>query len=653
MHLGISLDRDFEDKLKELKHGYREFVRIDGLLNDKLDPTRFFKSFLASNNVANASIDSNSNVNSQNMPTLLSESHKPLQKLLSYNKIFIEMKEEFGLDVASEFLEKQILGEIYLHDSSTTSFVPYCYAYSLKDIAEKGLFFIKEMKANAPKHLDTFNSHFIEFVSWATNSQAGAVGAVDYLLYSFYFWKKDKENNYHGMSDIESYKYQEFQKVIYALNQSFLKGQQQSAYTNFSIMDREYYVGLFGSLKFPDGTLAIDCIEDFMQYQKDFLNFVKEERNKKSFTFPVLTASMIFKDNKWQDEDMAKFVVKHNMKWADVNIYVSDDADVLSSCCRAQFSKDDISKGKKKLEGNFNSIGGTDLEIGSSKVVTLNLPRISMLAKGEFEKAKEIMKEDIKLIQKFHYCHRKILKKNIDRGLLPVYSFGLMKLENQFATVGVSGLEEYLDVLGGIDYNSINEKKYNKKAKKYSTETLDFINKVGESTIDEFGFTQNVEQIPGESANATLLKKDKMFFGDKMPKKISNKPTYSNQWCGLDSNFSLNDRIKMSGLLDSKTGGGQILHLNLAEDWDSFEDAWNFNTYVAEQGVAYWSEIRKIKYCKNDHNFFGDTCPICGLEPAGDIIKIVGYMTKNEYYHDKRKEELEDRIFYSNKDAKK
>jgi len=155
----------------------------------------------------------------------------------------------------------------------------------------------------------------------------------------------------------------------------------------------------------------------------------------------------------------------------------------------------------------------------------------------------------------------------------------------------------------------------------------------------------------GESANVKLLKKDKMLFKD-FPEKIKNKPAYSNQWCGLDSNFTIENRIKMSGILDSKTGGGQMMFANLAEDWDNFEDAWNFNTYIAKAGVKYWSEIRKIKYCENDHNFFGNKCPICGLEPKGDIIKIVGYMTKNEYYHDKRKEELEGRIFYKNNEIK-
>lgn len=495
MHLGVSLDKDFEQCFINLKHKYPEIIEMEGLSNKQLDPTRFFKTFLKSNNVANASIDDNSNVNSQAMPTLLKESYKPLMKLLSFNKIFIEMKENFGKEVAEQFLNKKVLGEIYEHDNFASSFEPYCFAYSVEEIYKRGLFFINEMKADKPKHLDTFHSHVIESTAFFTNLQSGAVGLVDVLLYSMKFWIDDVNNGYINKDNAERVRDQEFQQLIYKLNQPFLKGQQQSAYTNFSIMDREYFTGLFGGLVFEDGTYAIDYIDQFMDYQKSFLNFVREERKKKSFTFPVLTASLIFKNNKYQDEDMAKFCIKHNMEWGDVNIYVSEDADKLSSCCRAQFDTNEIKKGKK-LEGNFNSIGGTDLNIGSTKVVTLNLPRIAYLSNYDFEKTKKMIKENVELIQKFHKAHRNIIQKNINRGLLPTYEFGLMNLDKQFATVGVTGMEEYIELLGGININEIGEKSYNSKGLQTAKETLQYINKIGETTVEEFGYTQNVEQIP-------------------------------------------------------------------------------------------------------------------------------------------------------------
>jgi len=581
LHLGISLDKDFENKFHELRIKYKDFIHLEGMTNEQLDPTRFFKEFLKSNNVANVSIDDNSNVNSQNMPTLLDESRKPLLKLLSFNKIFIEMKELFGLETAELYLEKHISGDIFQHDAALTSFQSYCYAYSLKSIAENGLFFINEMKANPPKHIDTFNSHYLEMCAFATNQQSGAVGTPDYILYSFYFWNKDVKNGYIPFDKKDIIKRQEFQKVIYNLNQPWLKIS-QSAYTNWSIMDREYYKGLFGGLVFPDGTFAIDYLEEFMEYQKSFMDFIKEERKSKSFTFPVLSASFIFKDDKFLDEDMFKYVVKHNMTWGDINIYKSENPDALSSCCRAEFNTENIKP--KKLEGNFNSIGSSDLNIGASKVVTINFPRIGYLSNGNIDKAKEIIKDNVILIHKFHKVHRSILQKNIDRGLLPIYSSGLMSMEKQYGVVGISGFEEFIDFMGGVERSIDGSIKYSELGKKLAKDILEYINYLGENTIDNYGFTQSVEQIPGESCNVKLLKKDIILYPE-IKNKLNDKIIYSNQWIGLDTKCDLYDRIEVAGLLDKITSGGAILHINMGESWKSFEDAYEFNYKVARMGL--------------------------------------------------------------------
>ncbi len=122
---------------------------------------------------------------------------------------------------------------------------------------------------------------------------------------------------------------------------------------------------------------------------------------------------------------------------------------------------------------------------------------------------------------------------------------------------------------------------------------------------------------------------------------------YSNQWCSLSENFDLFERIRVDGLLANRMKGGNILHLNINEKWASFEDAWNFNLAVARAGCKYWSEIRKFQYCKNDHNFYGSVCPICNEKAEGDILKVVGYLVKNEYYQKERREEMDNRVFYS------
>ena len=188
----MTLNRQFKNQLEYLHNKYGDtMLEIEGMSPKQLDTCKFFKNFMNTTIVADATIDDNANVTNKNIATMLNEANKPFLKLLSRNKLYIEIQEEFGVDVANEFLESAINGEIYEHDSHLSSYQPYCFAFSLKPIVEKGLYFLSEMKAGAPKHWDTFNHHVLEFVSYATNQTAGATGLPDYLIYAYYFYKKD------------------------------------------------------------------------------------------------------------------------------------------------------------------------------------------------------------------------------------------------------------------------------------------------------------------------------------------------------------------------------------------------------------------------------------------------------------------------------
>lgn len=115
------------------------------------------------------------------------------------------------------------------------------------------------------------------------------------------------------MKDPDYYLRQQFQKFIYRLNQPFLRID-QSAFTNVSIFDRPYMESLFGGVEFPDGTFAIDHIEDLIECQKVFMEVVSDIREQNMFTFPVLTYSLLFQNNKSVDEPFARRASRHNMK---------------------------------------------------------------------------------------------------------------------------------------------------------------------------------------------------------------------------------------------------------------------------------------------------------------------------------------------------
>jgi anaerobic ribonucleoside-triphosphate reductase len=328
----LNLDRDFARQLKQLGRKYgEEFQLMNGFHNSNLNFSDFIDIFIDTKVVADITIDANANSNTHDVCTLMNDMMKPHTKLLSFNKIYYEVKKFFGKETADKWLEQEWLGGFYMHNASTSSFKPYCFAYDLDQLIQKGIFFVSRFKTHAPQHLTTFNDHVLEFVSWASNRSSGAVGLVSYCVYSWYFWNKDVKEGFY-LKNPEYYRRQCFQKFAYDLNQPFLRVT-ECAFTNISIMDREYLSELFGGRQFPDGEFVIDHIDEILDHQKVLMEVIADTRGQTMQTFPVLTYSLLYQNGKFADEDFARWCNRHNMQWYDSNFYVGSDVTSLSNCC--------------------------------------------------------------------------------------------------------------------------------------------------------------------------------------------------------------------------------------------------------------------------------------------------------------------------------
>ena len=169
----IKLDKSFTTCLNKLLKEYgNEFAEIEGLGESQLNLTSFIDHFVDTKTVSDAYIDGNANVGHKAVPTLLNEMSKPHLKLTGYNKIFYELNKKYGYKAAERWLRAQWEGWLYLHDAHSATYVPYCYAYDLKDLAERGLYFIDNFNNEPPQHLGTFIDFVKEFVSYASNSSS-------------------------------------------------------------------------------------------------------------------------------------------------------------------------------------------------------------------------------------------------------------------------------------------------------------------------------------------------------------------------------------------------------------------------------------------------------------------------------------------------
>ncbi len=642
------MDRDFKRSLDAIVEEYgEEFEFLNGFHPKQLDPLEFMNKFVDEETTADATIDSSANVGSKDIRSMLTEKGKSSDKMIAFHKIFYELKKEYGLRTAKDWLKSEYNGAFYLHDAHTSSWLPYCFAYDLTRLSQDGLFFLKNYNGKPPKHLTTFIDDVIEFISFMSNRSSGAVGIPNVLIWTFYFWKHDCETGY-DIKDPDYHIRQAFQKLIYRLNQPFMRID-QSAFVNVSIFDRYYIESLFGGLKYPDGTYVIDYVDELIQHQKIFMEEVSAIRSENMFTYPVLTYSLLKRDditkeeaeemrrtknyNVFKDAEFARWCSDHNCKWNDSNFFMSSDVTTLSNCCR-------LLSDTTKLSGFQNSIGGTALSIGSVKVNTINLMRIALESNKSEDKFLEILRDRTILCCKTLKIIRHIIKRNIEKGLLPNYIEGGVEMDKQYCTIGILGLFEVIEEFGYTTTDEFGYCSYTDEGMKFAVKIFDVLNDVKDNFPVDFSY--NIESVPAERAAVILCQKDNLLYGR------DDKYIYSNQWIPLSKKCTIKEKLRLSSALDKLCSGGSIAHINLEANFPTTDAAWNMLNEIALEDVIYFAFNTRINVCKNHHGFVGtDKCPVCGEDVYDTYQRIVGFLVPSRNYSKERFKEFKSRQWYN------
>ena len=635
MDIKFKFDKNFIHKLNELKEKYgEEITSINGFGNHNLNFSDFIDNFIDTKTLADATIDSNANSSSKDIVSLQGDMIKPHLKLLSFNKIYIETKKLYGIKIADEWIEEEWKGVFYLHNSHQSSFKPYCFAFDLERLAKEGMWFLNKGKSSQARHLDTWGNHVLEFVAYTSNRITGACGIPSFLIYSFFFWKEDVKNG-HYLKSPEYYRDQQFQVFIYNLNQSYLRVSEAS-FTNISIMDREYLIALFGDRLFPNGEPIIDYIEDIIEYQKSFMEVVSDIRKNQIFTYPVITYALLFQEGKFIDEEFARWCNKHNMEWYDSNFYISEDVTSLSACCRYVPNIKKLEELEKKHQF-VNSIGGSTLNTGSVVVNTTSMYNLSLEC-SNIDSFYIKLREKTRLSLKILNVVRNIIVRNIEKGILPIYSNGLIDINRQYNTLGVASIFETVEKFNGIITDDFGNRLYSEEGIKIAENILNILNEEKDEFEKDINYLVNTEQCPIEGASPKLALKAKILHN-------SSHEIFGNQWIPLHELTTLQERVKMSANLDKKCNGGAITHLNIDGGFSNEEQSWKLLNKMANDGIIYFAYNRKISGCEDGHGFYGDVC-WCGKEKTEEYLRIVGFITPVSAWSKSRKSEYKNRKWF-------
>ena len=581
----------------------------------------FTDRYRKSDSVADASIDPNANVGSRSIITYMHEAVKPFFKEESFRLLANELGDHAYL------LDSVVSGDLYLHDAWNVN-LPYCYNYSMLDIAWRGLPFSERIQCDPPKHLYAFKSQVEQFVVYAANSTLGATGLADLLivlaLYAekIYQTKKDAHFTFKTIRDIDNYLKETMVSLIYTLNWEY-RGN-QSAFTNVSLFDKEFLKDLLPHYSLPDDGEP-SSIKHVMKIQAMFMDAMNEVMDRTAITFPVLTACFAVSDKrKIVDKAFARLVSQKNVRHGMINIY-SGKTSTLSSCCRLRSDNE-----------FFNSYGAGGTKIGSLGVVTINLPRIAYEAYDANVFIKTAGKAMFDCGRILH-AKRKIIQSNIDEGLLPLYTHSFADINTQYSTIGIIGLHEAAQILLG----EMSASQYKEFCRAFMEEVSD-----GLTALDmQYGVPHNVEQVPGESASVKLPKKDKLLYPDADLPDI-----YSNQFFPLSSRVDILQRISVQGYLDSYFSGGSVLHLNFGSRISEAKHE-ELIYACAEAGVVMWAPNYTLGRCAHGHvtaNASATKCEVCGDPIVEQFTRVVGFFTSTKNWSKgKREYDFDRRVTYA------
>lgn len=308
----------------------------------------FIERYKGTSNTADATIDDNSNVGTRNIAVINSEIHKPDNLLISRSMVMDKLKELYPDFNPKNYIKDLKNHIIYKNDENSFAgaISPYCVSITMYPFLTSGLKNLGGLSA-APKNIDSFCGMFCNLIFAISSQFAGAVAASEFLCFFSFYAEKEWGKDFYKRADevitvgtsrektIRNQIHQYFQQVVYTINQPAAARGFQSAFVNFSYFDKDFFDGMFGNFYFPDGTKL--SWESVKWLQKEFMTWFNAERLKCILTFPVESVTLLYKDGKFQDEDMFDFVCEEYARGHSFFTYISDSVDSLSSCC---FSKD-------------------------------------------------------------------------------------------------------------------------------------------------------------------------------------------------------------------------------------------------------------------------------------------------------------------------
>ena len=645
---------------------YREQHKENRLLGERLS---YMTSYIdSSNNAASSSEeDSNANVTIKNVANLNSEVYKNLNRRLQRMWMKNKLKELYpDSDIYKQYEKDLNHHIIYSHDEASFS-VPtnYCEAVTLYPLLLEGTSTMDGLKTVPPKNLNSFCGQLVNLTFLLAAQCKGAVAFGEFFNFLDYFCVKEWGENYTEILDkivysdicnsrktVKQVILQAFQNIVYSWNQPAGNRGFQSPFINISYYDSNYWKALFEDFCFPDGSKPKWERVDVLQ--KLFMKWFNAERKKTLMTFPVETMALLTDGKDVIDKDYKNFTAEMWSEGHSFFLYLSDNPDGLSSCCRL---KNKIGKNEFSFTNGLSGV-----KTGSCNVITLNLNRIiqdwaKQPAKSLEENNnildktvnmpgltgfKEYLIDILERVYKYQIAYKTILYEEEEKGMLTASKAGYISMKDLFSTIGINGINEAAEFIGlKCSYNN----DY-KDFCRLITGTISEQNKLHSTPLFKF----NQEFVPAEqlgSRNYNWDKEDGYYVNP-------NRVLYNSYfYLADDKNTTILDKFRLHGKeFTELCDGGMGLHCNLEEHL-SKQQYLKLIDFAISQGTFYFTfnvPNSECLDCGNIEKIPVEKCPKCGSTHITQWTRIIGYLRPIRCFDKYRQIEAKTRVYSNGKE---
>jgi len=522
-----------------------------------------------------------------------------------------------------------LAGGIHIHNLSQ-GLIPYCFGANLELLLRKGLHTPRVITKPA-RHLSSAVDHIVNYLCTSQQEFAGAqaISDVNYLLAPFI------------AKDSLSYRKikQCVQRLIFNLNFPSRSGY-QTPFTNF-VMD----MACPSYLKDREAFVGYEALNAYSEYQEEALLFLEVfneimfegDAKNQVFTFPIPTINIKPEDREFLSSKLFLDLIRTDLKYGIYYFfnYIGSGIQIGSKramCCRLILDLEDL---PLTPSGRWAYESGT----GSLGVVSLNLPRIGFLSKGDDDIFFEILDLYLELAKRALMIKGQLVEKSLEQGLLPLSLKYGVNFDRFFRTIGIIGLNEMCLNFSGEPLS---------EEITFSRKVLLYLREYCKDVSRETGYIFNLEMTPGEGSAFRMALLDRKRYPDIITLGTKERPYYSTLLTPPSQNLGIIERLRIEEKLLPLFTGGTIHRIFLGEAYPSVEAMARFISKVIQFTKIPYLDLSNIySICPNCGKYCGGEVEICSDCQTRMLIysRIVGFYRPLNRTNPGKYQEIKDRIY--------